>query len=238
MHLMIVGASRGLGRAFVQGLGGPGDIVVGVSRQRPALNARVDGPELTWIEADLADPRAAARAIAAACPPVLDVLIYNVGIWEAQAFTADYDFEHQDDDATLDLVNINVAAPLLLLRRLMPQLAASARPRVILTGSTSGLARSGRPEVAFGASKAALNGIADALREGFRDRRLGVTCLQLGDLNTDDGLDAPRDTAAARDDGRTVPVHDVVHVVRTLLELSDASFVRELVMPAIADPRF
>ena len=39
-------------------------------------------------------------------------------------------------------------------------------------------------------------------------------------------------------DGGLVPVHDVVAVVRTLLQLSDAAFVREPVMPAIADGRF
>ncbi|WP_259724811.1 hypothetical protein [Synechococcus sp. CS-1332] len=35
MKLMVVGASRGLGRAFVEGLGSPGDTVIGVSRRRP-----------------------------------------------------------------------------------------------------------------------------------------------------------------------------------------------------------
>ncbi|WP_321838626.1 hypothetical protein [Burkholderia cepacia] len=39
-------------------------------------------------------------------------------------------------------------------------------------------------------------------------------------------------------DGGLVTVHDVVAVVRTLLQLSDAAFVREPVMPAIADGRF
>jgi hypothetical protein len=62
--------------------------------------------------------------------------------------------------------------------------------------------------------------------------------LQLGNLNTDDALSIPLETAAARGNGELVPVHDVVAVVRTLLTLSPASFVRELVMPAIADERF
>jgi len=39
-------------------------------------------------------------------------------------------------------------------------------------------------------------------------------------------------------DGGLVPVQDVVAVVRTLLQLSDAAFVREPVMLAIADGRF
>jgi hypothetical protein len=44
--------------------------------------------------------------------------------------------------------------------------------------------------------------------------------------------------AAARGDGELVPVHDVVTMVRALLQLSPSGFVRELVLPAIADPRY
>jgi NAD(P)-dependent dehydrogenase (short-subunit alcohol dehydrogenase family) len=100
------------------------------------------------------------------------------------------------------------------------------------------LRQSGRPEVAFGASKTALNGIADALREGFREQRLAVTTLQLGYLNTTDDLSTDRDAAARRGEGTLIPLHDVVTVVEAITKLSDASFVRELVLPAILDPRF
>jgi len=55
--------------------------------------------------------------------------------------------------------------------------------------------------VAFGASKFAINGIADALREGYRKDRLAVTVLHLGYLNTEDGLDVPRDVAATGEEG-------------------------------------
>ncbi|KAG1439540.1 hypothetical protein G6F57_019362 [Rhizopus arrhizus] len=123
-------------------------------------------------------------------------------------------------------------------RRLLPRVLNAARPQLVLTGSTSALPRSGRPEVAFGASKFALNGIAEALREGFRERRLAVTSLQLGYLNTDDALSVPVADAAARGEGGLVPVHDVGAMVRALLQLSPSGFVRELVLPAIADPRY
>lgn len=66
---------------------------------------------------------------------------------------------------------------------------------------------------------------------------LGRTFCE-GLLNTDDALQVPRAQAARRGNGNLVPVHDVVAVVRCLLALSDASFVRERGMPAIADPRF
>jgi len=225
MKLMVVGASRGLGRAFVEGLGSAGDTVIGVSRRRPDGLTLPEGVELAWIEADLAEPLPAARWIEQQAPAQLDVLIYNLGVWEANAFSEAYNFLEDPDESIATLVAINITGALMLLRRLIPRLLGSPRPQLILTGSTSGLRRSGQPEVTFGASKFALTGIADALRESFREQRLAVTCLQLGYLNTDDGLEVPPDEAAGRGEGRQIPLHDV-------------TFVRELVLPAIGDERF
>ncbi|KRG54131.1 dehydrogenase, partial [Stenotrophomonas koreensis] len=143
-----------------------------------------------------------------------------------------------DHGYVVAMVNINSTSTILALKHLVPRLLSSKKPQVIITGSTSGLRQSGRPEVTFGASKFALTGIGDALRESFRQQRLVVTCLQLGYLNTDDDLAVPQGLAAERGGGELVPVHDVVQVVRCLLNLSNASYVRELVLPAIADERF
>ncbi len=238
MKLMVIGASRGLGRAFVEGLCSAGDTVIGVSRNRPRDIECPEGVTLQWIEADLSQPTVAADHIAAQAPADLDVLIHNLGIWEQTAFSDEYAFLDETDAALTQLVDVNITATLVLLQRLLPRVLGAPRPQLVLTGSTSALPRSGRPEVAFGASKFALNGIADALREGFRDRRLAVTSLQLGYLNTDDALSVPVAEAAARGDGELVPVHDVVAMVRALLQLSPSGFVRELVLPAIADPRY
>ncbi|MNG78973.1 3-oxoacyl-[acyl-carrier-protein] reductase FabG [compost metagenome] len=239
MIAMVVGGSTGLGRALVEGLGRPGDTLIGVSRAQPqGIELLSSGVTLEWIEADLADPVAGVEQIAARTPADLDVLIYNIGIWEEQAFSEQYAFLNDSDALISRLVDVNITATLLLLKRLIPKLLASSRPQLILTGSTSGLRQSGRPEVTFGATKSALNGIADALREGFRQRNLAVTVLQLGYLNTVDPLSTPLATAAQRGEGEWIPVHDVVNVVDALTRLSTASFVRELVMPAIRDERF
>lgn len=238
MHIMIIGASKGLGRALVEGIGGTADTVIGVSRQRPHTLQSTTGATLQWVEADMSNPQVAVQALAEAAPHTVDVLIYNLGIWEEQAFSDHYSFLNDSDQGLQRLVDVNITATLLVLKRLMPHLLRSHKAQVILTGSTSALRQSGRPEVAFGASKFALNGIADSLREGFREQGLAVSVLQLGYLNTEDAFSVPVEQAAARDAGHTVPVHDVVSVVRTMLSLSDASFIRELVMPARFDPRF
>ena len=107
------------------------------------------------------------------------------------------------------------------MQRLIPRLLGRAKPQLVLTGSTSGL-RSGRPEVAFGASRRRCRALP-TLRERFRAQRLAVTCLQLGYLNTEDGLAVARDDASRRGEGTLAPVHDVVAMVRALLSLSDAA---------------
>lgn len=238
MKLMVIGASKGLGRAFVEGLCVPGDSVTGVSRRRPDDLVLPQQVTLDWIEADLSQPLPALQQLTQQAPSALDVLICNLGIWEATAFSDDYDFLSQDPAQLADLVNTNLTSTLLLLQLLVPRLLTSHKPRLLLTGSTSGLPGSGRPEVAFGATKFALSGIADALRENYRGQNLGVTCLQLGYLNTDHDLRVPLSQAAAHGDGALIPLHDVVQLVQSLLALSPASYVRELVLPAIADPRF
>lgn len=238
MKIMIIGASRGLGRAFVEGLPSTGDTVIGVSRRRPTDLMLPDTVALDWIETDVGDPLKAAQQIAEQAPPEFDVLIYNLGVWEETAFSDEYNFLDDTDASIVEMVNINIVGAILLLKRLIPRLLNSTQPRLILTGSTSGLRQSGRPEVTFGASKFALTGIGDALRESFRKDGLGVTCLQLGYLNTEDSLSVPLTESARRGGGELVPVHDVVTVVRALLDLSGASYVRELVLPAIRDERF
>lgn len=235
MRILVVGASKGLGQALVQGLGGHGDTLIGVSRSRPvALPGAVQ-----WIEADLGQPRQAAAMIhEAVADGGLDVLVYNVGIWEARAFEEGYSFLDDDEAQIERMVDTNITAPLLLIKRLLPLLLQSARPRIILTGSTSGLPGSGRPEVTFGASKFGLRGIAESLREGFREQGLGVSCLNLGYLNTEDGLDVPLAEAERRGEGALIPLHDVVQVCRMMLSLSSASYVRDITLPALRDERF
>ncbi|CRM75078.1 MULTISPECIES: SDR family NAD(P)-dependent oxidoreductase [Pseudomonas] len=239
MKTMVVGASKGLGKALIEGLGEAGDTLLGVSRSRPEHLDHKAGVEVKWIEANLAKPAQAAQVIAETIlESGLDTLIYNLGIWEEFAFDPTYNFLADDDDQIEAIVTCNITSTLLLIKRLLPVLLKSPNPRIILTGSTSGLPQSGRPEVAFGASKFALRGIADALREGYRQQRLAVTCLNLGYLNTQDPLSTPRAQAEQRDEGHSIPVHDVVQVVRMALSLSSASFVKEITLPAILDGRF
>ena len=238
MRILIVGASKGLGKAFIEGLAGNDDTVIGISRNRPKDLQFKTEAKVEWISVDMSNSIQAANIIEEQAPAELDVIIYNLGIWEEEAFSNSYQFLESSDEEIVNLINTNVTSAILLLRRLIPRLLKSRRPQIVLTGSTSGLAQSGGPEVAFGASKFALRGIANALREGFREEKLAVTCLQIGDLNTEDSISEPIDIACQRGNGSLIPLHDVVDITRALLKISNSSYVNEITLPAILDARF
>jgi len=238
MRILIVGASKGLGKAFVEGLAGADDIVIGISRNRPKDLQLQTQAKVDWISVDMSDPIQASNIIDKQAPTELDVIIYNLGIWEEGAFGNGYHFLKSSDAEIVNLINTNITSAILLLKRLIPRLLRSRRPQIVLTGSTSGLSQSGGPEIAFGASKFALRGIANALREGFREKKLAVTCLQIGDLNTEDSISVPIDIASQRGNGTLIPLHDVVDITRTLLKISSSSYVKEVTLPAILDARF
>ncbi|MGI9316991.1 MAG: SDR family NAD(P)-dependent oxidoreductase [bacterium] len=238
MRILIVGASKGLGKAFVEGLAGDDDTVIGISRNRPKDLQLPADAKVDWISVDMSNSIQASDIIENQTPTKLDVIIYNLGIWEEGAFSNSYHFLKSSDEEIVNLINTNIISSILLLKRLIPKLLKSKRPQIVLTGSTSGLPRSGRPEVAFGASKFALRGIADALREDFREDKLAVTCLQIGDLNTEDSIAEPIDIACQRGNGSLIPLHDVVDITRALLKMSNSSYVNEITLPAILDARF
>ena len=238
MRILIVGASTGLGKAFVEGLVGDDDTVTGISRNRPKDLQLQSAAKVEWISVDMSDSIQASDIIEQQAPAELDVIIYNLGIWEEEAFSSSYQFLKSSDEEIINLIGTNITSAILLLKRLIPRLLKSTRPQIVLTGSTSGLSQSGGPEVAFAASRFALRGIANALREGFREEKLAVTCLQIGDLNTADRLSQPVDIASQRGNGSLIPLHDVVGITRALLEISNSSYVKEITLPAILDARF
>ena len=238
MKILIVGASKGLGKAFVEGLAGDNDTIIGISRSRPKDLQLQSEAEVDWISVDMSNSIQASNIIEKQAPTELDVIIYNLGIWEEEAFSNDYHFLKSSDEEIINLIGTNITSAILLLKRLIPRLLKSRRPQIVLTGSTSGLPQSGGPEVAFGASKFALRGIANALREGFRKEKLAVTCLQIGDLNTEDSISEPIDIACQRGNGSLIPLHDVVDITRALLKMSKSSYVNEITLPAILDARF
>jgi short-subunit dehydrogenase len=234
-NIIIFGASRGLGAGLAEGIPQVGDTVWLVSRGRPPHLETADGITRHWLQVDLAQETAADQIAEALGRQRLDVIIYNAGIWESDAFSSNHQFEAVTAAENQRILTVNLLAAVHCLHALLPNVRQSTSGKIILIGSTSGLENVRGPEVAYTASKFGLRGVAHALRENLRADHVAVTCLNPGSLNTSTPLTAGVEAAGrARPD--CVPMIDMVAIVRCLIQLSPYTSVKEMDIPAMLDP--
>lgn len=230
-NFLIYGISKGLGKAIIQSIPKPNDIIYGISRSVP-----IQIPNLNWIEADLSSTDIAVHKIKdAICDNKIDVLIYNVGIWETNAFTENYDFERISSLEINQMISTNVSTCIQSLQSLMSNLRASGNAKVILIGSTWGIENHNGKELIFSATKFALRGIAESLREILRDDLIGVTTLNLGYLATEYEIDVPVDQVLKETDHSLIPLADVIQAINFIISTSNGTCIKEILMPAMKD---
>lgn len=182
---LVTGASRGLGRDLALALAGAGAHVVALARTVGALEELDDavrrvGGTASLVPADLADPNVSNAIGAALAPrfPRLDVLVLNAAQLGALSPVTDV-----DDKTFARVFEVNFAANWRLLRSLDPLLRASGGARVVFV--TSRVAQA--PEAywgLYGASKAALDHLAETYAKEMRIARVGVALLDPGRLRT------------------------------------------------------
>lgn len=179
-HVLVTGASRGLGATLANHLGEVGARLTLVARGAEALEAvaerlRARGATVAVISADLGTeggPAEVAQAAEAALGPV-DVVVHNAGV---EPFHALGDCPPSLLDTTLA---VNVRAPIQLTRALLPGWLARGRGHAVFIASTSGYVSS--PWAAtYGASKAALVVFGHSLRAELADEGIGVSVVSPG----------------------------------------------------------
>jgi NAD(P)-dependent dehydrogenase (short-subunit alcohol dehydrogenase family) len=176
LRAVLTGGSSGIGRAVALRLAGPGAVLHLPGRSTDRLEATrreivAAGGQAVTDPLDLADAdavRSWARSLGLA--EGLDLLVHAAGTIRLGplAEATDDDFER--------LFAVNVAAPFLLTRELLPALRR-AGGQVAFVNSTSGRAAPGRGGGLYAASKHALRAMADALR--CEENRLGVRVLSV-----------------------------------------------------------
>ncbi|MFD1091154.1 SDR family oxidoreductase [Providencia vermicola] len=228
---LIYGVSKGLGKALVEGVPCPSDVIYGVSRSKPPF----EQSNFYWIQADLSDNQSANIIKNTIKQQPINTLIYNVGIWEKLAFSDEYQFETSEDIEILNMIQTNISACLLNLKALLPNLRLAKNSKIILIGSTWGLDNHKGKEVTFSATKYALRGIVQSLRETLREDKIAISILNLGYLATEYPLSLPVDDVIEQSGGQLIPLQDVVNAVRFILSTSNATCVKEITMPAMMD---
>jgi len=222
---LVFGISKGLGKAIVEQLPNPQDHVFGISRSEPSFLK--EQANVQWISADLPQPTSAIYSLKEQIKDQkIDYFIYNVGIWEQHAFSEEYTFENSTTEEIITMINTNTTSCILSVHAFLENLKKSENAKVVFIGSTWGLDNHNGKELVFSATKYALRGITQSLRENLRPHRIGVSVINLGYLNTTD---------PELEDKDLIPLHDVIEALRFITSTSNASCVKEITMPAMSD---
>jgi NAD(P)-dependent dehydrogenase (short-subunit alcohol dehydrogenase family) len=177
---LVTGATAGIGEATAVKLAGLGATVIvhGRSAERGAAvvkEIQAAGGEARFLAADLADP-AEVRRLAQEAGEI-DILVNNAGVYQFGP-TADV------DDATFDLhIHTNVRAPFLLVKHLVPGMAARGAGAVVNV-STFGASVAVKNGGIYSASKAALEILTLVWADEFGPSGVRVNAVAVGPTRT------------------------------------------------------
>lgn len=218
-HVLVTGASRGIGRAIARDLGRDSHVLVG-GRDPGAVAAVVaELPSAEPFVCDLADEEATAAA--AARVTRLEALVHSAGIADG-AYVADLTRER-----LRRIFEVNVFAVADLTRLLLPLLRASGRGHVVALNSGSGLVTGFPGSTPYNGSKHALRVLTDALREEERGA-VRVTSIHPGRTHSDMQRELQASLGREYDEAEFVSQQSVADTVRLALDATPEAQVEML----------
>jgi len=188
---LVTGASSGIGAATAHSLAAQGATVALLARRRERLEElagaiRAEGGTAMVVEADITDRQRAEEAVERVVGELgrLDTLVNNAGLMHI-APVADASVDEWDQ-----MLQINVQGLLYVTRAALPHLlkAAEDSPRGVadLVNISSTAGRVARPGTAvYNLTKYGLNGFAEALRQEVIQKRVRVSLVEPGTVDTE-----------------------------------------------------
>jgi len=185
-HGIITGAGQGIGRALALEFGRRGGHLLLVGRQSATLGetARLvaaQGGTTEILVADLTDPDAVARIVdTVASWKTVDLLVNNAGNVRAGRL------ELTTDADVHSMIDLNLTAPILLTKTLLPALRQSGQDRgSILVNIASGIALVGMPFYSiYAATKSGIAQFGESLRREMIGTGVHVATVYPGATDT------------------------------------------------------
>lgn len=162
--VMITGANRGIGRAIAEKLHGRG-YTLSLGMRDPKVLATWNDPRVVTSRFDATDKASHRAWVEATIDRFgrIDGLINNAGM------SGQITIEDEDDDAIDQVWQVNVKAPLSMIRLCLPYLRACGSGRIINVASLSGK-RVRNDNVAYNMSKFAVMALTHSARRlGWKD---------------------------------------------------------------------
>lgn len=189
---LVTGSTAGIGLAIARRLAQEGVAVTITGRNRAKLDeaAALVGGAVTPVLADPATAQGAADLIAAV--PDTDILVNNLGIYEAKDFAdiTDADWHH--------LFEVNVVSGARLARHYFPRMLAANWGRILFIASESGLLPPAEM-IHYGMTKSAQLAISRGLAEHTRGTGVTVNAVLPGPTRSEGIVDFIRSVVDDKD---------------------------------------
>lgn len=177
---IVTGASRGIGLAISSRLVAEGARVLMVARDGDRLSETAEDVGAEWLAADVTDPDCVDRIVATATEQLggLDVLVNNAGTSShvplLELPDAEWHAQHE----------LNVMAPLRLMRLAAPLMAQRGWGRIVNVSSSSGK-RPGQSNVAYSVAKAGQLSLSRAFADAYASQGVLVNAVTPGPVATE-----------------------------------------------------
>jgi short-subunit dehydrogenase len=172
---LVTGGSSGIGRALAVELARRGADVLVLGRDRERLDAAAATTGGGALLADLADPQALADVSEAA--GAVDVLVHCAGLGLAGPVAT------APPAAVQRLAAVNLVAPMLLTRALLPGMLDRRRGHLVFVASVAGHVGV-KGEAVYAATKGGLITFAESLQQELAGSGVGVTLVSPGVIDT------------------------------------------------------
>ena len=176
---LVTGASSGIGRAVAIALAEAGAQVVGLGRDTPALRSLAAATGATILKVDLESADELQQFVEHTLPdlPPVDILVNCAGSGRYGSLA-----KHSAEDIDR-LLDVNVRAPIVLTKAVLPGLRQRGRGHVVNVASIAG--RLGVPnETVYSATKSAVAVFSRALNAELAGTGVGVTVVIPGVVQT------------------------------------------------------
>jgi uncharacterized protein len=177
-RVVVTGASRGIGAALAADLAGRGARVVLVARSVEALDkvaAELGGEAFPADLSDSSAIEALVRSIEADGP--IDVLVNNAGV------DLTGDLVDLADNEIARLIAVNLCAPMLLCRAVIPGMQRRGHGHIVNVSSLAGT-NAIRGLAPYSASKAGLSQFTAALRADLKQTNVTTTLAEIGPVGS------------------------------------------------------
>lgn len=221
---IVSGASRGIGLAIAGALSRAGARVAMLARGAAALHAAAEPLGALAITADVADEGSVAAAVARVRAELgaPDILVNNAGLFTLATVEA------QTTAALRATLDVNLVAPFVLARSVLPAMRAAGRGHIVTIGSIAD--RNTFPENgAYAASKFGARALHQVMRDELRGSGVRTTLVSPGPVDTPlwDPI-GPDDRAGFTPRARMLPSSAVADAVLFALTRDAAVNVDEL----------